>query len=52
MTCQICNQTPGEIGDHIGSVPLGPLRECDACGRDVCPVCFDRHECCEKDNDE
>jgi hypothetical protein len=50
MTCPTCGEREGEHGTHhpVGQ-PLGPLRVCPDCGRQVCPVCYDKYLCCDKE---
>ena len=47
--CEVCGRKEGAEVDVAGfpdGVPLGPIEECETCGRKACPDCLHEADCC------
>lgn len=47
--CSVCGRAEGCPDDYGGDVPMGPIVVCEGCAKQVCPVCYDDHDCCHQE---
>lgn len=58
VRCAFCDRYQGVLADIAwqrsrwlhDEVPLGPVEECEDCGRLACPDCMHERDCCSMDD--